>query len=69
MLFMDCFALKKIYEMLSVFWNLDYSRAPPLNTFQPSVAIHAETRLLICTSNLMIGFYMKNSTGRKWLNT
>ena len=41
-------------------WNL-------INPFQPSVAINTETSHLICGANQMNDFYMKCSTGPKWV--
>ena len=37
------------------------------NRFQPSVAFHIETSPLICTANQITVFYMKCSTGMKWV--
>ena len=39
----------------------------PCNLFQSSVAFHIETSHLISTTNLMTGFYIKRTTGMKWL--
>ena len=36
-----------------------------LNPFQPSVTFHIETSHLICSANLMTGFYMKCNTELK----
>ena len=43
------------------------SKISKFNKFQPSIAVHVETSHLICTADLMIGFYMMCSTGLKWV--
>ena len=38
-----------------------------IETIQPSVAFHIEISHLICIANQITGFYMKCSTGLKWV--
>ena len=39
-----------------------------INLFQSSVAFHIETSHLFCSAKQMTGFYMKPTTGLKWIN-
>ena len=38
-----------------------------VNPIQPSVAFHIETGHLFCSAKHMVGFYVKCSTGLKWV--
>ena len=40
-----------------------------LNPSQPSAAFHIETSHLIYTANQMTGFYVKRTSGLKWVNS
>ena len=61
--------MKEPYKSLKAsnyFW--DISKRYELKPFHLSVASHIETRRLICTTNQMTGFHMKNNNGLKWVN-
>ena len=45
--------------------NLEASQL--INPFQPSVAFHIETTLVIFTANQITGFYLKCNNGLKWV--
>ena len=55
----------KTYLILLLHVNRVLRKA--VNHFQPSVAFHIDPSHLICVANQMTGFYMKCSTGLKWV--
>ena len=58
------FHLKLLLQKCDWFSEGDQS----FNTFQPSGPFRIETNHLICSVNQMTGFYMKCTTGLKWVN-